>query len=190
MKSNLRNMVIVLFAITLISSSAVGLVYQATLEPIAKAKADKLANAIGEVMPPFEKLDDKLELAVEGGNPFILYVGRNGSEAVGYAVECYTMKGYSGLIRLLVGFTAEGNINKVSVLQHAETPGLGAKIVEAGTPFVTQYEGKNPSTFNMKVKKDGGEVDAITASTITSRAYSEAIGLAYNELMKYINSNK
>ncbi len=190
MKSNLRNMVIVLFAITLISSTAVGFVYQMTLEPIAKASAAKLTNAIGQVMPTFDKLDEKREIEVAGGEPYIIYVGRKGMEPVGYAIECYTTKGYSGLIRLLVGFTAEGNINKVSVLQHAETPGLGAKIVDSSNPFVLQFEGKNPKTFNMKVKKDGGEVDAITASTITSRAYSEAIESAHKELIKFINDNK
>ncbi len=190
MKSNLKNMVLVLFLITLISSSAVALVFQATIEPIAVAKANKLKNAIQQVMPTFETLEESIDLPIEGATPFKLYVGKSGGNAVGYAVECYTNKGYSGLIKLLVGFGVDGKINKVSVLQHAETPGLGAKITDSTNPFVIQFEGKNPASINMKVKKDGGDIDAITASTITSRAYSEALTDAHTQLMNYIKANK
>ncbi len=180
-------MVVVLFAITLISSAAVGFVYNLTKEPIDLAKKSKLSNAIQSVMPPFEKLNDPVELPQGSGVALKLYEGvDSSSKSVGYAIETYSTKGYSGLIRLLVGFTPDGKVNKVSVLQHAETPGLGAKIVDAESHFVKQFEGVNPSSFNMKVKKDGGAVDAITASTITSRAYSEAITLAHTELMKYL----
>lgn len=190
MQSSLKNMVVVLLTITLVCSAAVGYVYKLTLDPIAKANAEKLSAGIKQVLPAFDSLDDVKELAVEGGEAFKVYVGRNGSEAVGYAVECYSNTGYAGQIKLLVGFTADGNINKVEVLSHAETPGLGAKITDYASHFVTQFEGKNPSSYTMKVKKDGGDVDAITASTISSRAYTLAIQNGYTELMKFIKDNQ
>lgn len=188
MKSTLKNLVVVLLTITLISSAAVGVVYQLTLEPIAKANEEKLNDAIKKVMPPYETLDDE-QLIELGANeaPLKLYVGRNGSEVAGYAIESYSNKGYGGTIKLLVGFTPAGAINKVAVISHAETPGLGAKIADGESHFVTQFEGKDPSTFKMSVKKDGGEVDAITASTITSRAYTDVLEKAHKELLKLIN---
>lgn len=188
MKSTLKNMVVVLLAITLISSASVGVVYQFTLEPIANANAKKLDDAIKEVIPPYETLDKAKDIAIVDSDPFILYVARNGNDIAGYAIEAYSTRGYSGLIKLLVGFTKSGEINKVAVITHAETPGLGAKITESTSHFVTQFEGKNPSEFNMKVTKDGGDIDAITASTITSRAYSDIIVIAHTELLKIINN--
>lgn len=188
MKSTLKNMVIVLLTITLISSAAVGVIYQLTLDPIAKANETKLNDAIMKVMPPYETLDEKQTVELGAGeDPLVIYTGRNGSEVAGYAVESYSKKGYGGTVKLLIGFTPTGSINKVAVISHAETPGLGAKITEDGSPFVVQFEGKDPQSFKMSVKKDGGDVDAITASTITSRAYSDAISKAHSELVKIIN---
>lgn len=180
-------MVIVLLTITLISSAAVGVVHQLTLEPIAKANEAKLNDAIKKVMPSYETLDEKqiIEMGADE-EPLTIYTGRNGSEVAGYAIESYSKMGYGGVIKLLIGFTPTGNINKVAVISHAETPGLGAKITEDGSPFVVQFEGKDPQSFKMNVKKDGGDVDAITASTITSRAYSDAVSKAHNELVKII----
>lgn len=181
-------MVIVLLSITLLSSAAVGVVYQLTAAPIANAGDNKLNEAIKKVIPNFEKLDKMQLIEMEKGEePLKLYTARTGSKVVGYAIESYSKKGYGGTIRLLVGFTPKGDINKVAVISHAETPGLGAKISEEGSHFVTQFEGKNPKTFKMSVKKDGGDVDAITASTITSNAYIDVITKAHNELTKIIN---
>ena len=83
------------------------------------------------------------------------------------------MNGFGGKIELMVGMLQNGIINKVSVLSQAETPGLGANMVN--DKFKGQFDGKDPQTFTLKVKKDGGDVDAITAATISSRAVSEAI---------------
>ena len=187
MKSTLKNMVIVLLTITLISSAAVGVVYQLTIDPIAAANAKKLDNAIKQVMPKYENLEPTKNLDMGEDDAFILYTGKNGNDVAGYAIEAYSKRGYSGTLKLLIGFTPNGEINKVAVISHAETPGLGAKIDDSESHFVTQFEGKNPAIFKMSVKKDGGEVDAITASTITSRAYVDAIARAHEELMKIIN---
>ena len=77
----------------------------------------------------------------------------------------------------MVGFKPDGSITNVEVLEQKETPGLGTKMA---TDWKNQFVGKNPKNFVLKVGKDGGEIDAITASTITSRAFLDALNRAYN----------
>lgn len=80
----------------------------------------------------------------------------------------------------MVGFLPDGTIHRVETLSHNETPGLGDKIDRSKSDFSVQFEGKNPRTFRLAVRKDGGDVDAITASTISSRAYADALTRAYH----------
>ena len=87
----------------------------------------------------------------------------------------------------MVGFNTNGDIVSISVLSHSETPGLGAKMTEPS--FVSQFEGKNPASFKLAVKKDGGDIDAITASTITSRAYADAVQKACNAFNLIVANN-
>ena len=108
------------------------------------------------------------------------------NQTVGYAVESFTSKGFSGTINIMVGFDIDGNIIGTSVLSHSETPGLGAKMTEPA--FYTQFIGKNPASFRLAVRKDGGDVDAITASTITSRAYCDAVDRAYRVFQKIMDN--
>ena len=91
------------------------------------------------------------------------------------------MVGFGGPLVLMVGITPDGQIFNTSVLSHNETPGLGAKCV-SDVHFMDQFKGFDTKSRNLSVKKDGGDVDAITASTITSRAYSLAISNAVNAL--------
>jgi len=110
------------------------------------------------------------------------YVAKKDSLYVGTAIETYTMKGFGGLVKLMVGFLPDGSIQNISVLEHKETPGLGTKM---STPkFKDQFMGVNPAKFVLKVKKDKGDVDAITAATISSRAFSDAVQRAYDTFEK------
>ena len=84
-----------------------------------------------------------------------------------------TVSGFGGPLTLMVGLLPDGTVYNTSVLSHSETPGLGAKCTEES--FFGQFKGWNPEKKKLLVKKDGGDVDAITASTITSRAYTLAI---------------
>ena len=88
--------------------------------------------------------------------------------------------GFGGELKVLVGFDAEGKIIDYSLLAHAETPGLGSK---AADWFKKGNKGNivglNPGETPLTVSKDGGQVDAITASTITSRAFLNAVNAAY-----------
>ena len=97
---------------------------------------------------------------------------------VGTAVGTYSNKGYDATqIQLMVGFLPDGSIRNISVIQQKETPGLGTKMKEP--KFKDQFNKKNPAEFKLKVKKDGGQVDAITAATISSRAFCDAVDRAY-----------
>lgn len=181
-------MVITLFAVTLIASTALSLVYEVTKEPIAEAKRIKKMNAIGEVVPAFSNDPGSAVTKLgTGRDTLYFYPARMGDTLKGIAVESYTYKGFSGLIRIMVGFLPDGTISGISVLDQAETPGLGDKILReksldkgTGLSWSSQFEGKNPGTFRLSVKKDGGDVDAITAATISSRAFCDALQRAYD----------
>lgn len=110
---------------------------------------------------------------------FIIYPAKNGDQWVGTAVEAKSM-GFGGELKVLVGFDAEGKIYNYSLLSHAETPGLGSKAADwfkEGNKG--SIKGMNPGEQPLTVSKDGGQVDAITASTITSRAFLNAVNAAY-----------
>ena len=173
-------MVAVLFSITLIASAGVGAVNMNTVEPIAAAKAAATEAALGVVLPAFDKTESE-ELTIDE-MPIVVYTATNAGETVGYAVETMTKSGFSGVVKLMVGFLPDGTINNVNVLQQAETPGLGTKMCDEGNPLLAGVKGKE-GTATFRVKKDGGEVDALTAATISSRAYLDAVNRACVAMM-------
>jgi electron transport complex protein RnfG len=84
----------------------------------------------------------------------------------------------------MVGFEPYGKVRAVKVLSHNETPGLGSKMGDEGNVLFASFAGRNPSEMNLAVRKDGGDVDALTAATITSRAYVDAVARAFNAMME------
>jgi electron transport complex protein RnfG len=182
-ESTFGNMVLTLFLVTLVSSAALGLIYDLTRKPIEDALLNKRTMAFNIVLPEFdnEPLKDMYKVAADK-DTFNFYPGRKSGETVGIAIET-TSQGYGGEIKLIVGFLPDGTINEVAVLEHKETAGLGDKMIKSKSDWSTQFEGKNPEQFKLSVTKDGGDVDAITASTITSRAYCEALQKAYKALI-------
>lgn len=177
MKSTLFNMVMVLFVITLLASAGVGAVHMITEEPIAEARVKATREALKQVLPEFDEtevLRDTIE-----NLPVTVHTASEGGRVVGYAVESMTKNGFSGVIRLMVGFAPDGQILNIRVLEQAETPGLGTKMVDAGNPLEKSFVGRNPAQMKLGVKKDGGDVDALTAATISSRAYVDAVSRAY-----------
>lgn len=190
MKSTHTNMVLSLLGITLVASLAVGVIYRVTAGPIADAKTAKLTNAIAQVLPPFDNTpgDSVQTLNIDGGEVKI-YSGTKNGQPVGYAIESFSNNGFSGEVRLIVGFNPDGTIYRTEVLSQHETPGLGDKMERSKSDFAQQFDGKNPADFHLAVSKDGGDVDAITAATISSRAYTEAIARAYNVFCQITNHN-
>ncbi len=188
-QSTFLNMVLCLFVVCLVSSAVLGIVYAVTKEPITKAQIAKINNAIAGVVPKFDNVPSSEAFDVTVNNNISkVYPAKMNGVIVGYAIESTTSKGFSGTILLMVGFDMDGNIYNTSVISHAETPGLGEKMVAGKSDFPNQFVGKNPESFRLAVKKDGGDIDAITAATITSRAYADAILNAY-EVFKTIKNN-
>ena len=181
MKSTLVNMVLSLGIITIVAAAALAGVYTATKEPIAQAKAEKLKAAIGQVLPDIQFNNTPAEAATEvtvDGETVTVFPARQDGEIVGLAVESHDTNGFSGLITVMYGFNPAGDITGYAVMQHAETPGLGSKMGEWFCNPAHSIIGLNAATSNLTVSKDGGDVDAITAATISSRAFLRALTLA------------
>ncbi len=180
LESSLKNMVIVLTGVTVVAGALLGYVNELTKEPIAQANAKALSDAIAIVVPGFDNNPAEAPETVEmDGVMYKIYKATKGGESIGAAVES-SASGFGGTLNVLVGFDKEGNIIDYSVLSHSETPGLGSKSTEWFKKGAKgDITGKNPGEAPLVVSKDGGQVDAITASTITSRAFLKAVNNAY-----------
>ncbi|MGN0032165.1 MAG: RnfABCDGE type electron transport complex subunit G [Candidatus Limimorpha sp.] len=173
-ESTLINMIICLMVITMVSGGVLGLVYLLTKPAIDNVEANKNTSAINEVLKTDKDIANIKEVEIDGLK-YNLAFGADGS-FIGAAIKTFSTNGFNGKIELMVGVLENNNINKVSVLSQAETPGLGANMVN--DKFKGQFSGKNPDNFILKVRKDGGDVDALTAATISSRAVTEAVSKA------------
>ena len=183
-ESTFINMVVTLLLVTGIAAATLGFVYDLTKGPIAVAKLKTQQEAITKVLPEFDELGDSYKiLKEEGGDSLEFFPAYKNDELVGTAIKTYTKKGFSGFISIIAGIDKDGNFSGYQVLEHAETPGLGSKM---GVWFNNTEKpnqniiGKNPVSHKFEVSKDGGDIDAITASTITSRAFLDALTRAYN----------
>jgi len=184
LESSLLNMVLVLTLVAVIMGGVLAYVNHLTEGPISEQKEKALANGIKTVMVCNDLTvakTDEVKQNVDGKElTFIVYNVKDAQgKDLGAAVQSTTM-GFGGDLKVLVGFDPEGKILGYTLLEHAETPGLGAK---ADQWFQKGQKGdiigKNPKE-PLTVSKDGGQVDAITASTITSRAFLKAVNQAYN----------
>lgn len=190
-ESTFINMVVSLLAITLVAGFSLGFVNDLTKGPKAKAKLERKISALKLVLPTFDNNpveDLKLIKSDKAKDSVEIYPAYSNNELVGTAVTGSSTKGFSGLIKIMVGFKPNGDITNIVVLDQKETPGLGTKIKDL--KFIQQYKNKNPSSFNLKVIKDGGEIDALTGATISSRAFSESVQMAYDEFIKNSDSIK
>ena len=185
LESSLMNMVLVLTGVAIVMGAILAWVNSVTAAPIAAQKEKALSDGIKSVL-----LSDNIVVAstdtvrqsdAKGKQlTYVIYQAQDAQHnALGAAVES-TSDGFGGKLRVLVGFDPEGKILGYTLLEHTETPGLGAK---ADKWFQADGKGsiigKTPSE-PLTVSKDGGQIDAITASTITSRAFLLAVNNAYN----------
>ena len=183
LESSLTNMVLVLTGVAVIMGGILAFVNHLTEGPILEQKDKALADGIKAVMVCNDLVvaePVEVKQTVDGKeHTFIIYNVKDAQgKDLGAAVQSVTM-GFGGDLKVLVGFDSEGSILGYTLLEHAETPGLGAK---ADKWFQKGEKGdiigKNPAE-PLTVSKDGGQVDAITASTITSRAFLLAVNNAY-----------
>lgn len=180
--STFPNMVLVLTVIAAISALALGFTYSATKDAIAQVEVNRTLKALGEVLPAFNNNPNDEKYMVEGDDDLQIYPAKTDDQPVGIAVKTYSDKGFNERIWLMVGFDKDKKINNISVLKHKETPGLGTKMKEP--KFKDQFNGKDPVSYTLKVTRDSGDVDAISAATISSRAFCDAVQRAYDALSK------
>ena len=186
-KSNLKNMVLCLFGTCLFCSAVLGGVYALTKEPIEQTNAKILQTAVGPVLlrnadgtdikegTAILEAPDVLEM---DGKSYEYYTQVENDKPVAYAIKS-TVVGFGGPLTLMVGISADRKlVLNTSVLAHSETPGLGAKCT-SDEKFMSQWKGLQLESTKLEVQKpvkDG--IDAITASTITSKAYTSAVANA------------
>jgi len=182
LESSLKNMVLSLLLISMFMSAALGIVYVITKGPIEETRKKAEIEAIKNVLPEFDNDPTQTVQIIDG---LTYYIATKAGVTIGCAVKTYTDKGFSGHFEIMVGFKPDGTIYKTAVLDQKETPGLGDKMK---TKWKDQFNEKHPTSYKLAVKKDGGDVDAITASTITSRAFCDAVTRAYDGFMKNISN--
>ena len=191
LSSTLSNMVLSLGVITFVAGASLGTAYYVTKEPIAQMAHQTQVDAIKKVSPKFtnDPEADKWEYEKDGIT-YIVYPAYNADQLVGVAVESVSMSGFSGEIKIMCGFDADGTVRNYEVLSHAETPGLGSKMAtwfkdSAGSRNVIGLNVESNSLYVTKDTDKKGEIDAITAATISSRAFLEALRNAYDAYKEY-----
>ena len=171
----MKNMLKLLLPLTVISAvcaAVLAVVDSFTRLPIANIATLKANRAAQAVMPAGVKaLVARPDPADTNVVLFVGYADDTRTKVLGYAVPGTSPNGYAGDIRLMAGLTADRAVITYRVLAANETPGLGAKLGDAA--FAAQFAGKPAAA--LKVKKDGGAIDALTGATITSRAVCEAL---------------
>lgn len=186
-ESTFINMVLTLLIVAGVASTALGYIYELTKEPIRIAKEKKVTDAVMAVLPPFDNLGKPYKLMPTDEKDSLEFFPAFSADGklIGTAVKSYTNQGFSGYIAIMAGITTDGTISGYAILEHKETPGLGTKMdpwfrdeAKPGRLII----GKNPSLNNLTVSKDGGEVDAITAATISTRAFLDALDRAARTL--------
>jgi len=192
---DILKLVVVLGLFCVASAGILAKVYDVTKGPIAEAKAEEVRRAIKAVLPPYDNQADvdfveKVVGKDKKGNDLVrkIYIGKKGENIVGRAFLTVAPDGYSGAIEIMMGVDPAGTITGIEIISHAETPGLGAKI---GSSETWPGRGSGPGSLigkslknNLKVKKDGGEIDQITGATISPRAVVKAVkkGLEFYQL--------
>lgn len=180
MKSNLKTMTISLTVLAVVAGAALGIVNFYTADPIAEAQLKAKKEALEAVLPQFDN-DPYADATVVDG--LAVYPATNGGKPAGTAVESFSDNGFGGRITILFGFDDKACVKGYSVLSHSETPGLGANMqqwfdVEGSTHNVIG------TSTPVKVKADGGDIDAMAGATISSRAFVEALNKAREALNK------
>ncbi|MDE6278257.1 MAG: RnfABCDGE type electron transport complex subunit G [Muribaculaceae bacterium] len=199
MKSTLRNMTLSLGLLVVASGAILAGVKILTEEPIAEANEKARLEAFTEVLGGFDNNPAEGVVVLEDGTR--VYPATLEGAPAGGAVEISAPQGFGGPFSLMVGFDAKGAVTGYRVLEHAETPGLGAKMstwfadtLRASRNIIGRYPGGSDghtgasqqaaSPHGLAVSKDGGEIDAITGATITSRAFLSAVNAAADAFRK------
>ena len=181
-ESSLLQLILSLTIISAIAGLTLAAVFSKTQEPIEAARIRKKQEAIMKVLPGFDISKGRIErtcLSENNKDSVCVHLAYLNEQLFGAAVETYTNKAFNGTFTLMVGFDNEGIILQTEVLHTNETPGLGDKIDVKKSNFALQFIGKSPENFKMELVNNGGDVVAITAATITSIAFCDAVERAH-----------
>lgn len=188
----LPNMIVSLGVVCILAGAVLGIMYKVTRKPIADQIQKTQLDAIRKVAPAFDNNPVAEARKVEAdGMQCTVFPAREGGVLKGAAVEVSTMEGFGGEITIMVGFDLEGAVTDYQVLRQAETPGLGSKMQEwfRNPQGARSIIGKSPETTKFRLTKEaGGEIDAITGATITSRAFLGAVRGAYGAYVESLNT--
>ena len=190
MNKNFLKMVITLTIIAGLSAYMLSSVYQLTKEPIAKAKDNRELEAISQVVEEFDNnpFAEKMTIMTsDKKDKLTFFPARKKGNITSFAIKTFSNNGFGGKLEMIVGFYIDGAIKSFKITSHQETPGLGSKADEQR--FKEQFDGFHPTKQKLKVKQDGGDIDAVTAATITSRAVIDAITRA-TDAYKNFNTGK
>lgn len=188
-QSQIYSIIISILAVAVISAGLLAVVYQITKEPIQQAQNKIIADGLIEVVKtefdnnPF---DEKIKVKL-GKNHFTLYPARKEGYITSIVMKSSSNKGFGGKMDVIVSFLLDGTVGDFKVINHKETPGLGSKVNDES--FRKNIQGKRPSSEGFKVRQDGGEIDAITGATISSRALIDAIQKAYQGYQNFNTGN-
>lgn len=207
LESNIVNMAIVLTVIAVVAGGLLAWVNNVTAGPIEQINNQAIENGIKSVILGDRDTEFRVEAPTESDGFIFHNVYDMSENLIGTAVESTDKNGFGGALKIMVGFDPEGEILGYEVLEHSETPGLGAQadgwfrqksgevkeqsavttvlLGAPGKPGNHNIIGMNPGDDMMTVSKDGGDVDAITASTITSKAFLRAVNAAYKAVFGY-----
>ena len=178
-QASMASLVIVLAVICLVSAAILGLINQVTVGPIAANTEKTVQESLRTVMPidgDYEDVTDQysgdpVTVEVTGSVVPIKAVYKAGDE--GYVVESLSPNGFGGALDMMAGIDNEGTVTGIAIISHSETSGLGSKSTDP--EWQAQFKGL---TGVVSVTKDGGQVEAITGSTITSRAVCDGVNAA------------
>lgn len=172
----MASLVIVLAVICLVIAALLGLVNSVTEGPIQANTEKTVQESLQKVLPADEYTDVEFAdatITIETGTVVPVLAVYQAGDA-GYVVETNTPNGFGGAIDMMAGIAADGSVTGIAVITHAETSGLGSK-AQTDADWQAQFPGK---TGQVLVTKDGGEIEAITGSTITSRAICDGVNAA------------
>ncbi len=186
-ESTFSNMVLTLLLITACAALTLAMVYNVTKEPIERGRLERRQAAISFVVPEFDEIISKKFMPSDVSDSLEFNFAYKDGELVGIAVQTFTNQGFSGYISAMVGFYPDKRIYDVVHLQHSETPGLGDKIEKDKSDWSDQFRDFDPAEKDLRLKSAQGDVDGITAATITAEAYCDAIDRAYKTLKENLD---
>lgn len=188
-KNNLRAILSAMVITAFLSAVLLTFVHNITEKPIKAAQERLIAESIKKVAAGEFDNDPFAESLIiyNGRDQLVLYPARKNGYVTSVIVKSFSNKGFGGRMDVLVSFLLDGTINGYNVFNHKETPGLGSKVNDKH--FKDGIIGLNPRRKGFNVKQDGGNIDAVTGATISSRAVVDAIQKAYDGYYKFNTGN-